>query len=357
MNNPRLIISLFVPLLLVLFLFPDVHTQNPEKYQRYCNTRNQARENIPEKIKPAGNDTSGEEQFIEFRQASIPECRQSCEEMINISFHWVLGVLAATIIAGFLVRFRTTRNIRGLFLIFSVALLGFYHGGCPCPISSFENTILYLAGVDVLWKNMIWFLGLIPLTYFCGKVYCGWICHLGALQEIIFQPGKFRLLYSRRAQKIMKLTRLVLLIVLLIQLLLTKTLLFEKIDPFKAVFNLFSSGITGWILLVLLILLSVFAYRPFCRSACPIGMILGLTVKMPGASAIKNISCNNSCGNCEEICRIHAISDINSQNKIDQYECNACGDCISSCTEQKFYLKSILKRHYQIDNPELRPTR
>jgi NAD-dependent dihydropyrimidine dehydrogenase PreA subunit len=284
-------------------------------------------------------DSSDTEQFYEFRQDNNSGCNQRCKEMVNKTFDWVLGVLGATMIAGILVRYKFTRNLRGVFLILSAALLGFYRGACPCPISSFEESFLSLTGVNIHWKNVIWFIGLIPITYFFGKVYCGWLCHLGALQEFIFIPGKMKFLQSKRSRKVLKGVRLLLLVILLIQLIVTKSLLFEKIDPFKVAFNLFSAGTTGWILLALLIITSVFIYRPFCRSACPIGMILGCILKIPGASVIKGNPCTTDCGSCETVCRIKAIRPAADKKTIDHFECNACGDCLSNCPDNAFSIK------------------
>jgi len=195
---------------------------------------------------------------------------------------------------------------------------------------------LFLAGigVDIPWQHLVWFLGLIPITYLVGKVWCGWVCHLGALQEVLFIPGRLNRYKSDRAQLIMKIIRWLLLATLIIQLIITKTYLFDKIDPFRVAFNLLSVNKTGWILLGLLILSSLFIYRPFCRSACPIGLVLGWISKIPGASIIGVKGECRNCKVCSNACKVDAIHRYEKHSVLDNKECIACGDCLDTCPKK-----------------------
>ncbi|HKK82058.1 MAG TPA: 4Fe-4S binding protein [Prolixibacteraceae bacterium] len=250
----------------------------------------------------------------------------------NSKLWWILSILAYTILAGIMVRYKSTRNLRGVFLLISFVVLGFYRGGCPCPIMSLHHTLFSLFGIEVNWIGMIWLLGLIPITYFFGKVWCGWVCHLGALQEFLYLPGKFKMLQTEKAQRIMRIVRIVLLVALVLQVLITKTNLFKTIDPFKVAFNLRSVNIMGWILLGLLIVSSVFMYRPFCKTMCPIGLILGWVSKIPGASVLapRKSTCV-ACKTCDVSCSINAITRNGRYSVLDNQECIACGNCVADC--------------------------
>lgn len=274
------------------------------------------------------------------------ECKNKKAE--NLA--WVFGILAFTILAGFFVRFSITRNLRGVFLIAAVAVLGFYKGACPCPISSMQNLVLMGLGIEVQWQSLIWFLALIPITYLFGRVYCGWICHLGALQEFIYLPAKIKLFQSENAQKIMRAIRIFFLIALLVQLFITRTNLFKHYDPFKAAFNLIATNTTSWILLALLLVSSVFIYRPFCKTVCPIGLILGWVAKIPGASVIGNNGNCNGCKTCYSNCNIRAITRDDKFSKLDNQECIACGECVSNCNKNalQFFRNNKKSHHDQI---------
>lgn len=263
------------------------------------------------------------------------------------SFNWVIGILLITILAGILVRFKSTRNFRAVFLIASVAILGFYKGACPCPIQSLQYSILSLMGLTYKWQTLIYFLGLIPVTYFLGRIFCGWICHLGALQEFIFLSSRYRILQSLKTQKIMRIIRIIALIALVIQISITQTNLFKKIDPFTIIYNFYSLYILGWILAGIIIISSVFIYRPFCKTLCPIGLILGWISKIPGASVLGVNNDCVSCINCSNSCKINAITHDTKISIIENQECIRCGDCFDSCKKNSisFYFKG--KNHEQ----------
>ncbi len=258
---------------------------------------------------------------------------------------WSLSILLVTVIAGILVRYPRTRNLRALFMLGGLVILGFYRGGCPCMISSLQNTVLALLGVEVNWQALVWFLGLIPVTYVFGKVWCGWVCHLGAFQEFLFIPKKFELFRSRRAQRVMRYIRYVLLAALLIQLLVTKKILFNIVGPFKVAFNLFSANTTGYVLLALLLISSVFIYRPFCKAVCPVGLILGWISKIPGSSVLGIGDNCKGCPSCAKACRMDAITRENRESVMDNQDCIACGDCLDSCrfNTLSFYRKGKFK--------------
>lgn len=252
---------------------------------------------------------------------------------------WIITALGLTVLAGIFMHFKKTRKFRNVFLFTSLVVLGFYLGGCPCPISGIQNVMLAGFGENKSWYSMIWFLGLLPITYVFGRVWCGWICHLGGLQEIIFRPGKFNFLKSDKTSRILKWIRIILLITLVAQVLITKTNLYKEIDPFKAAFNLYPANTITWILLILLLASSLFIYRPFCRTICPVGLVLGWVSKIPGASIL---AAKEDCGSCklyERNCKSKAISKAGGWVKIDNEDCIRCGDCLENCIKGKLDFK------------------
>ncbi|MBT4500450.1 MAG: 4Fe-4S binding protein [Gemmatimonadetes bacterium] len=239
-----------------------------------------------------------------------------------------VGALLATLLAGVLVRYERARQWRTLLLLTSLITLGFWLGGCPCPISSFQNTILRGLGGEGCWYSMVWFLGLIPITYLFGKVWCGWICHLGALQEFLHASNRLAFLRGERAQQVMRWMRYVLFAALLLQLFITRENLFIHVDPFKVAFNMRSFYATGWILLGLLLVSSLYIYRPFCRSVCPVGLVLGWVSRLPGALRLAANDDCRSCRRCASACQVQAIDgDIQVKNG----DCIMCGTCLDSC--------------------------
>lgn len=245
------------------------------------------------------------------------------------------------ILISYLIKYENFRKTKGLFLLASVVYLGFYKGACPCMILSLNNTILAIMGQPIEWVSMVWFIGLIPLTYFFGKIWCGWLCHLGGLQELLFKSPNLDILKSRKAQDILRYTRIAMLVILVVQLLITKTNIYIHYDPFKVAFNLFSANITGYVLLAVLLLSSVLIYRPFCRAFCPVGLILGWVALIPGARKLSKHDTCVDCVSCSKSCQSKAMTYENKQSQLNTQDCILCGDCISSCKKKSLYVVNL----------------
>jgi len=256
-------------------------------------------------------------------------------DMQKRRLYWVLEILGGAVLAGFLVRFQLTRKFRVLFLLAAVVIIGFIKGGCPCMISSFMETMLGAFGAARPWVNYLWFLGLIPITYVFGRVWCGWVCHLGALQEFLFLGSKFQALKSHLARDIMRVLQYLLLGAIVLQLFITKTNIWCQIDPFLVAFNLYSATTVGLVLVTLMLVSSAFIFRPFCRAACPIGLLLGWVSRIPGASILEDKTDCITCSICSETCHSQAIERKKEGERLsllfDHKECNSCGECINLC--------------------------
>lgn len=283
----------------------------------------------------------------ELTQDSVPMAQPNAETTTEGSitdrflFVPIVGLLAS-ILAGIAVRFRPTRHMKVVFLLSSIAFFGFYSGACPCPISSFSHTIIFAFSGEGNWQAMVWFIGLIPITFFLGQTWCGWVCHLGAMQEFLYKRNRFKALKSVAAQRIMKYLRIALFAVLLVQLLITNTYLFDRIDPFRIVYNLgLGADWATWTLTGFVLLVSLFIYRPFCRAACPIGLMLGLVKFVPFASRISSNSSCLSCSTASKACDYQAINKIDGSTKISHPDCIACGDCLSACSKQEMKFKNL----------------
>src|SRR3989339_599041 len=226
------------------------------------------------------------------------------------------------------------RKLRPLFLLSTLAYFGFYKGGCPCMIMSMENTLLLFLGKSIAWITIIWFLSLIPLTYYFGKIWCGWLCHLGALQEFLFAGSRFRILTSLKAQTILRRIRLAVLILFFVQTAITMSYLWGHYDPFKSIYNLRTHNIAGFSLVIILLISSLLIYRPFCRAICPVGLVLGWVTLIPGARKLtKSETCVN-CKICSNLCKTNAIVYEKSEVSLNIQDCIMCGECFGSCKKQ-----------------------
>lgn len=256
----------------------------------------------------------------------------------------LLVILLALIIIRIFKHLPNFRKLRPLILLGFLIWLGFVRGGCPCMISSFQNLILGVFGVSVDWVTLLWFIGLIPATYLLGKLWCGWLCHLGALQEFLFSSNQIEALKTPKAQKILHWIQVSVFLILILQIALTRTNIFIHYDPFKVAFNLFSANTTGYVLLVILLISSLFVYRPFCRLFCPVGLVLSWVSALPGARKITQTEDCIDCISCSKACKSHFIHYSNKESTIEHKSCIACGECIDSCKKDALCFDGSIKK-------------
>ncbi|MEI6614742.1 MAG: 4Fe-4S dicluster domain-containing protein [Chrysiogenales bacterium] len=135
-------------------------------------------------------------------------------------------------------------------------------------------------------------------------------------------------LLDRWLQKI----KYALLILIILWPLIYRQKLFLKLDPFKALFNL--EGSTFLLLFGGLVLISsLFFYRPFCRYVCPFGAAAGIINRL-GFFHLKmkiDQTCSG-CNSCLSRCPATAIRPQRGQGAmIDAANCIACGECGAAC--------------------------
>ena len=275
----------------------------------------------------------------EFEEATFEEVVDA-EPLVNKSnkrlLVVVLSLFLATALAGILVEYPKLRNLRYLFLLTSLAVVGFGFGGsCPCMLKSFDNTLLFITGNGVKWASLVLFIGLIPLTYVFGRVWCGWICHFGALQEFIHKNSKWNFWKTPKAQKVLFGVQIGVFAIWVLWLLIAQTSSVCKYDPFVKIFNLSINGVVNYIVVGILIVLSLFVNRPFCRAICPIGFVLGWVARIPYARRLHIKDSCVGCGKCKTKCDKGAIiGEKLIKHRVDANACIFCGECMSECPQK-----------------------
>ena len=299
-------------------------------------------------------DVSGRDEFEtvsdnEFEEATFEEVVDA-EPLVNKSnkrlLVVVLSLFLATALAGILVKYPKLRNLRYLFLLASLAVVGFGFGGsCPCMLKSFDNTLLFITGNEVKWASLVLFIGLIPLTYVFGRVWCGWICHFGALQEFIHKNSKWNFWKTPKAQKVLFGVQIGVFAIWVLWLLIAQTSYICKYDPFVKIFNLNINGIVNYIIVGFLIVLSLFVNRPFCRAICPIGFVLGWVARIPYARRLHIKDFCIGCSKCKTRCDKGAIVGEKSiKHRVDANACIFCGECMSECPQQGFTTHEVKQK-------------
>lgn len=230
----------------------------------------------------------------------------------------------------------------------SVCVPGLNCYSCPaatgaCPIGAFQSVVgnskfsfsYYVTGTLIL-------LGVI-----LGRFICGFLCPFGWFQDLLHKiPSKKISTTKLKPLRLLKYAVLQFSVVLLPALLVNDVGLGEPIFckyicPQGVLegaipLSIVDSGIRATLgllfawkftILVVLILLSVFIYRPFCKWICPLGAIYGLMnrVSMTQMNVDKN-KCV-SCGKCARACKM----DVDVTKTPNHFECIRCGMCVTAC--------------------------
>lgn len=238
-----------------------------------------------------------------------------------------VALLLAMAAVGFLRRWQWLR--RPLLLV-SLGYLGFYLGGCLCPLGAIQNLAL---PETTLNQKVVFFVTLgIPLvaTLFFGRLYCGWICPAGALQELVHFRKVARAV-PPTWDRWPKLLKYPLFVALMAAVRVTGEPIFEGVDPFKAAFER-GGEVPLMVALAAILGLSVFLYRPWCRYLCPMAVVFGVVSRLSLLRLVPSASCA-ACKLCSKACGSQSLTVDRERRtlKVDRGECLSCGSCLNAC--------------------------
>ena len=219
---------------------------------------------------------------------------------------------------------------------------------CPaasgaCPIGSFQAVVgsskfrfsYYITGFLIL------------LGVLLGRVICGFLCPFGWFQELLHKiPTKK---FSTKKLKPLTYLKYVVLLVMVVLLPVLVTNQLGMGDPFFCKYlcpqgvlegaiplSLANSGIRSalgslftwkFIVLLMVIVLSIVFYRPFCKWLCPLGAFYALLNKVSLFQMQVDQSKCVSCGKCAKVCKM----DVDVTKSPNHTECIRCGMCIRAC--------------------------
>ena len=230
-------------------------------------------------------------------------------------FLLVLGFTAAALAILLTRRFALRRWL----LVASVAVLGFVIGGVLCPISAVPNVILKASTAYLL-------LFLVPTVaaLFAGRLFCGYVCPFGALQELL-HVKRLRQAIPARWMRFLRFVPYAILAYLVVRVIATGVLTWDGTTPFKAFFTFGGTPLTLGIS-ALFSLASIFLFRPFCRIFCPLGAWLSLVSRVSPFRVRVGANCI-SCGKCDSACGVCAVE----CGGVSSADCLLCGECIRAC--------------------------
>ncbi|HEX9117087.1 MAG TPA: 4Fe-4S dicluster domain-containing protein, partial [Anaerolineae bacterium] len=218
----------------------------------------------------------------------------------------------------------------------------------------------------------------IAATLLFGRVWCGWVCPLGAILELFGQKGTRKMPLGMRQAKYWILGAVLLMAA-------AGSLAFLYFDPitilvrglantiapligiavdakFRADFltdkrPLFTLiGIVSFLPLLIVLGLNLIERRFWCRYLCPLGALVGLGSKVAWINRrVDKLSCVD-CGDCTNACGMGAIKLADASH--DPAECVVCLDCGAVCRKEAIsFAKPLPEQSAKRWNFEFDPTR
>ncbi len=212
-----------------------------------------------------------------------------------------------------------------------------------------------LAGAEAIissrsfYKPMLWSL-LIPIavTVLLGRVFCGWICPMNTLLEVV---DKFRRLLrmaeirERDVKFSLKNKYLILTVVLglvgvtgvpFIALFYPPAVMSREVHLF-----VFGStvGIGAYVLLAICAIELFVSKRWWCRYICPGGALYSLLGRFRIVRVVRNEKNCVQCGECVRVCQFDLRPML---VQITDMECTNCGSCVRACNDDALSFRVVL---------------
>ena len=215
---------------------------------------------------------------------------------------------------------------------------------CPgavgaCPIGALQNSLSgYKFRFPYYVLGLILFFGAI-----LGRLICGLLCPFGFLQDLLHKIPFPVKIHTFRGDRILRKLKYVILIIMVILL----PICF-KLTPFFCKYLCPSGTLAGVILaitdsqvfsmlgslfswklslLIVIVLLSLMIYRPFCKYLCPLGALYAPFNKI---SLVQISVDRDKCVNCHACSKCCDMA-VNPVENPKDTECIRCGKCVNDC--------------------------
>jgi polyferredoxin len=267
----------------------------------------------------------------------------------------VVQVIFAALTNGYAEGFRYGKIYQGNLKTACVPGLNCY--SCPGALGSCPIGALQVILASPAYKFSFYVTGLlVAFGAILGRLICGWLCPFGLFQDVLYKVPFAKKIKNLPGHEYLRYLKYIILTVFVILLpMVAVDIIGQGIPWFCKVIcpsgtlmggwtlALLNPGLSeklGWLftwksfLLILIIVLSISSYRPFCKYLCPLGAIYGFfnPVSFYRFEINKN-KCIN-CKACQQACPI----EIPVYSKPNSMECIRCGRCKKVCPNQAIFV-------------------
>lgn len=254
----------------------------------------------------------------------------------KILIKFIFWIIFLIIVFSLVKKITTSPNQRKLLYFASIIIFGVILGADPSAMGTVKDAIILYAVKGVIFPpRMIALTVFLVMVVFANKLFCGWGCQFGALQELIFRTNrskkdrrgifkqyKLPFIFTNSFRLLFSLSFCIIAFVWAIDI-------FEYIDPFK-IFKPDKIALFGWGFLTVILLSALFVYRPWCSLFCPFGLVGWFFEKLAIFKIKVNYDTCIACESCARSCPSTAMESILKREKTI-VDCYSCGTCLDAC--------------------------
>ncbi|MEE2898282.1 MAG: 4Fe-4S binding protein [Gemmatimonadota bacterium] len=255
-----------------------------------------------------------------------------------------LGAMAFVLLLATMAFFLKKASVRAVSLAVTLVFLGWIDGGF---LSVSHITAGIWRGPSVYFDDLALLLMVtftVIATLLFGRIFCGFLCPFGALQDLLDKivPARLQKEIPQGVHDRALWVKYGLLAGILIPALAgSHTSLYQYVEPFGTVFFP-STSVLLWAIALAFLVASAIVPRFYCRYVCPLGAALAIG-SLVSLKRIRRVEQCSHCKVCEQNCPTGAIRD----ERVDFKECVRCNVC-----ETKLIEKAGVCKH---DMEDVRP--
>jgi len=202
---------------------------------------------------------------------------------------------------------------------------------------------------NLIIPNCVVLIILSILTIITGRIFCGWMCIFGSLNDWIYFVSnkllKIKFKMNKSLDKYLKYLKYLILIAIAVFVWTGIVKLPSGSSPWDAYTQIFSFNyllkeyLIGTFILLLIVIGASFIERFFCRYLCPLGAVFAILSKFKIYKVHKEKSNCASCKACTPKCSMGI--DLDKIDVVSSGECIQCFNCVNICPKKNARVKVL----------------